>query len=133
MATLTDRQIETALKRGAQARAFEPRAASARYDRASKRVTVELTNGCAFVFPPQAAQGLQDATPAQLAQVEILGAGSALHWEALDVDLSVPDLLAGVVGTRAWHASQAGKAKSPAKAEAARKNGRKGGRPRKAG
>jgi hypothetical protein len=131
MVELTDRDIEAALVRGAEARAYEPRAASARFDAASGRIAVELTNGCAFVFPPQAAQGLQDATPTQLAQVEILGAGSGLHWENLDVDLSVPGLLAGVFGTRSWQASQAGRARSAAKAEAARENGRKGGRPKK--
>ncbi len=133
MAQLTDRQIEAAQRRGAKARALETRAASARYDAVSGRIAVELTNGCAFVFPAQAAEGLQRATAAQLAQVEILGAGSGLRWESLDVDLSVPDLLAGVFGTRAWQASQAGRSRSAAKAEAARANGRKGGRPRKAG
>jgi len=47
----------------------------------------------------------------------------------------VPGLLMGVFGTRAWMASElarrAGQAKSPAKAAAARVNGRKGGRPRR--
>jgi hypothetical protein len=132
MGRLTDSQIEAALSRGAKARTFEPRAASARYDAASRRIAVELTNGCAFVFPASAAQGLEGASPAQLARVEILGAGSGLHWEELDVDLSVPGLLAGMFGTRSWQASQAGRTRSAAKAEAARANGRKGGRPRKA-
>ena len=133
MTGLTDRQIEAALKRGAEPRAFEPRALSARYDAASERIAVELTNGCSFVFPPKAAQGLEDALAAQLAQVTSLGAGSGVHWADLDVDLSAPGLLAGVFGTRSWQASQAGRTCSAAKAEAARANGRKGGRPRKAG
>ena len=132
MAQLTDLEIEAALRRGEVARKFEPRAQSARYDKASRRIAVELTNGCAFVFPPSAAQGLEDATPAQLAQVEILGAGSGLHWEELDVDLSVPALLAGVFGTRSWQASRAGSTRSEAKSAAARANGVKGGRPKKA-
>jgi hypothetical protein len=131
MAEPTDAQIEAALQRGADARAFEPRAASVRFDGATGRIAVELTNGCAFVFPPQAAQGLENATAAQLAQVEILGAGSGLHWEALDVDLSVPGLLAGVFGTKSWLARRAGQTRSSAKAAAARANGAKGGRPRK--
>ena len=128
---LTDREIKAALRLGEKARAFEPRATSARYDATTNRIAVELTNGCAFVFPPTAAQGLRDATPVQLARVEILGAGSGLHWEELDVDLSVPGLLSGVFGTRAWQASLAGRTRSAAKAEAARANGAKGGRPRK--
>jgi hypothetical protein len=131
MADLTDRRIDAALRRGARARLEEPRAASARYDRAADRVIVDMTNGSAFVFPPALAEGLTDATPDQLAGIDILGAGYGLHWEALDVDLSVPDLICGVFGTKAWLARRAGRSVSPAKAAAARTNGAKGGRPRK--
>ena len=131
MAELTDAQIDAALERGRTARLHEPRAAAARYDRRSGRVIVELANGCTFAFPPKLAQGLEAATEEQLSQVEILGAGSGLHWEALDADLSIPGLLAGLFGTKAYLAQQAGRATSPAKAAAARANGTKGGRPRR--
>lgn len=131
MAELTDAQIDAALERGQTARLHEPRAAAARYDRRSGRVIVELANGCTFAFPPKLAQGLEAATEEQLSQVEILGAGSGLHWEALDADLSIPGLLAGLFGTKAYLAQQAGRATSPAKAAAARANGAKGGRPRR--
>ena len=77
------------------------------------------------------AQGLETATDDELAAVEILGAGYGLHWEALDAALSVPGLMAGLFGTKAYMARRAGQATSPAKAAAARENGRKGGRPRK--
>jgi hypothetical protein len=131
MAELTDAQIGAAVERGRIARLTEPRAANARYDRDAGRVIVELTNGCVFAFPPRLAQGLEVATDDQLAAVEILGTGYGLHWEALDVDLSVPGLLAGLFGTRAFMARNAGRATSPAKSAAARSNGAKGGRPRK--
>ncbi len=104
----------------------------ARYDRRLDRVVVELTNGCTFAFPPRLAHGLEAATADQLAQVEVLGAGGGLHWEALDADLSVPGLLAGLFRTRAYTARHAGLITSPAKAAAARANGAKDGRPRKA-
>lgn len=110
---------------------MEPRAASARYDSRSARVIVDLTNGCTFAFPPRMVQGLEDATDDQLTAIEILGAGYGLHWEALDVDLSIPGLLAGIFGTKTFMARRAGQARSPAKAAAARANGAKGGRPRK--
>lgn len=132
MAELTDAQIDAALERGNAARLREPRAAAARYDRRLDRVVVELTNGCTFAFPPRLAQGLENATEDQLAAIEILGAGYGLHWDALDADLSIPGLLAGLFGTKAYMARQAGQAISPAKAAAARANGAKGGRPRKA-
>lgn len=131
MADPTDAEIDAALARGAAARLAEPRASAARYDRRLDRMVVELTNGCTFAFPPRLAQGLEDATEEQLAGVEVLGAGSGLHWEALDTDLSVAALLAGLFGTRAHMARGAGRATSPAKAAEARANGAKGGRPRK--
>ena len=133
MAELTDTEITAALDRGRIARQTEPRARSARYDATSGRVMVELTNGCTFAFPPELAQGLEQADAEALAKVEILGAGYGLHWEALDVDLSVPGLLAGLFGTQAHMARRAGQVRSAAKAAAARANGTKGGRPRKLG
>ncbi|MEB2319541.1 MAG: DUF2442 domain-containing protein [Pseudomonadota bacterium] len=131
MAELTDTAIDAALERGCAARASEPRAVAARFDRASGRVIVDLENGCTFAFPPRLAQGLEGATDDQLASIELLGRGYGLHWEELDVDLSLPGLMAGIFGTKAWMARRAGQATSPAKAAAARVNGAKGGRPRK--
>ena len=131
MADLTDAEIDTAHERGRIAQQTEPRAASARHDRESGRIIVELTNGCIFAFPPRMALGLETATDNELATVEILGAGHGLHWEDLDADLSVPGLLAGLFGTKAYMARRAGQATSPAKSAAARANGAKGGRPRK--
>lgn len=130
MAELADTAIDAALERGRIAQESEPRAAAARYDRQSGRVIVDLTNGCTFAFPPHLAQGLEDATEDQLAEIEILGQGYGLHWEALDVDLSLPGLMAGIFGTKAYMARRAGQATSTAKAAAARANGAKGGRPR---
>ncbi len=131
MAEMTDALIDAALERRQGVRSHEPRATAAQYDRKLKRVIVALTNGCTFAFPPGLAQGLQTATADQLTQVALLGAGSGLHWEALDVDLSIPHLLAGLFGTKAYMARQAGRATSPAKSAAARANGARGGRPRK--
>jgi hypothetical protein len=127
--------IAEAERRGTESLRDEPRAASARFDKRSDRVIVELTNGCSFAFPARSVEGLEDASAAALAEVEVLGLGLGLHWERLDVDLSVPGLLAGLFGTKAWmdrrRAAKAGSARSAAKAAAARRNGAKGGRPRK--
>jgi hypothetical protein len=128
MADPTDGTVE----RGRIARETEPRARAARYDRKTGRIVVDLTHGCAFTFPPRLVQGLEAATDDQLAQVEILGAGYGLHWEEMDVDITVPGVLAGIFGSRSHMARLGGQAKSPKKAAAARANGAKGGRPRKA-
>ena len=93
---------------------------------------VELANGCTFAFPADLAQGLEGASDTDLAAMEILGHGYGLHWPTLDVDLAIPDLMAGLLGTRSWIARKAGKTTSKAKAQAARENGKKGGRPRTA-
>ena len=63
------------------------------------------------------------------------GAGLGLYWPDLDVDLYVPHLIKGVFGSKRWMAqigAVGGRVSSPAKAVAARANGRLGGRPRKA-
>jgi hypothetical protein len=132
MADLTETAIDGAIERGRVALATEPRALAARYDRRLDRVIDDLANGFTFAFPPRAAQGLGESTPEQLEVVEVLGVGFGLHWEKLDADLQVAGLLAGLFGTRAYAARRAGGATSPAKAAAARANGAKGGRPRKA-
>jgi hypothetical protein len=128
--------VADAKRRGERSLRTEPRARAARYNRRTGRVQVDLTNGCSFVFPARKAQGLQRASDEELAQIEILGLGLGLHWERLDVDLTVPGLLAGLFGTKAYmdrqRAARAGAARSAAKAAAARRNGAKGGRPRKA-
>jgi len=139
MAQKTDPQLEAQLDaaeaRGQDLMTTAVRAAEARYDHATGRVTLELTNGCAYAFPAQLVQDLNGATDDQLADVEVDGLGFNLHWPALDADLYVPALVSGMFGTRDWMtrelARHAGRTKSVAKAEAARVNGAKGGRPRK--
>ena len=130
-----DLTLEEAEQRGRRSLAEDPRAKTVRYDAKSGRVLIDLDNGCSFAFPARLAQGLQSATDEDLAAVEILGAGYGLHWDKLDVDLSVPGLLAGLFGTKAYmdrlRASRAGSATSSRKAAAARVNGAKGGRPRR--
>ena len=53
-----DKEIDRAFARGRRLAQVEPRAASARYDRRTRRMVVELSNGCSFVFPPRALQGM---------------------------------------------------------------------------
>lgn len=128
-----DRRHEEAVCRGKEKAATEPRAKSARYDRETNRLVVELKNGAVFIVPCDLIQGLRGADPDLIAEVELLPRGAALHWERLDVDFSVAGLLLGLFGTRAWMAElgrRGGSVTSEAKAAAVRENGRKGGRPR---
>jgi hypothetical protein len=97
-------QFEQAQSAAVQANLTEPRAVAAEYDAAAGLVRIELQSGASFSFPPRIAQGLAEATAAELAQVEITPMGDGLHWEALDADFSVAGLLAGVFGTKRWMA-----------------------------
>ena len=123
----------------AEARMKEQReaghAVSARYDRDSGRIVVSLNTGVELAVPVTLVEGLADAAPADLADIEISPAGLGLYWPRLDADVYIPGLLQGELGSSGWMArqlgSQGGRARSAAKASASRENGRKGGRPRK--
>jgi hypothetical protein len=127
-------QIEQAQQAGKALDDTEPRAVRAWYEKVSQRVFIELKNGVVMGFPNTLLQGLEDATPEQLLELEITSSGYGLHWESLDVDLGVPQLVAGIFGTQKWMSEigrQGGRVKSEAKAKASRENGKRGGRPRK--
>jgi Protein of unknown function (DUF2442) len=99
MADFQEAEWAKAEERGRVEMATKPRALSACYDRESGRIVVELVNGSLFEFPARLAQGLQSASDDQLAEVEILGVGFGLHWEALDADHKVESLMAGRFGS----------------------------------
>lgn len=127
-------EIAQAKAAGKQADATEPRAESVYYDESKDLIVIQLKNGAIFSFPPKLAQGLEAATREQLADVWLPPSGSSVHWESLDVDFGVPELLAGIFGTESWMAElgrKGGQVTSSAKSAAARKNGKKGGRPKK--
>lgn len=127
-------QIAEARGRAQRAQLEEPHAASAHFDAITRRLVVGLTNGAAFAVPVARVSELRDADDDVLASVEVGPVGVGLHWPALDVDLSVVGLARLVFGARVLAqaaGAQAGSARTPAKAEAARANGARGGRPRK--
>jgi len=134
MAEITGEEFEAAKARGEE-RLRAPRATSAHYDAGRNRVVVRLTTGVEIAFPPAYAEGLENASAAELGQIELTPAGLGIHFPRLDADLYVPSLLAGVLGSASWMAGLmgriGGKARSAAKSSAARKNGKRGGRPRK--
>ena len=131
---ITETQFERARERAREEREAG-HALSARYDRRRRRVVVQLSTGIELTFPAALAEGLADAPPDDLAEIEVSPSGLGLHWPRLDADLYVPALLRGVLGSRSWMAAQmgaaGGKSRSATKTAAARENGRKGGRPRR--
>jgi hypothetical protein len=122
-----------ASRAGRQAAKTEPRAARASYHAKDNTLRIELTNGAEITIPVKLIPALTGASQSDVRAVEVLGRGGGLHWEALDVDLSVPGLVSSVFAGPEWMAELGrvgGRRSSAAKAAAARRNGRKGGRPR---
>jgi len=132
---LLDEQIDKALALAKEWEPYWPTAVQAKYVRKDDAFQITLSNGVQISLPRRLLQGLEDARPMQLHKVRITMLGEALRWPALDVDHYLPGLLNGVFGNRRWMAQigrNGGRARTPAKARAARANGRKGGRPKKA-
>ena len=132
---ITDKELAAANARGREMLRTTPHAVAGRYDEARDRIVIELSTGIELAFPPSSAQGLEMATPVDLAEIAIDPPGFGLHFPRLDADLYLPALLEGLLGSKAWAASRlghaGGKAKTPTKQAASRANGRLGGRPRK--
>lgn len=130
----TSEQMEAA-SAAMEAKRAAGHATAARYDAPSGRLVVSLHNGVEMAVPVRLVEGLSDADPADLSEIEITPAGLGLHWPRIDADVYVPGLMAGALGSRAWMARElgagGGRTSTPAKAAAARANGAKGGRPRK--
>jgi len=131
----TSKEFRTANRRAEERQASTPRAIAAHYDRKNRRVVIQLSSNLDVSFSPHLAQGLENATPSQLEQIEITPSGFGIHFPELDADLYLPAILQGIFGSRKWMAARlgqaGGKSRSPAKKRASRANGRLGGRPKK--
>jgi hypothetical protein len=112
-----------------------PKAISAYYDRKNGHIVIHLSSKLIVSFSPHDVQGLGNARPSQLDEVEITPSGFGIHFPKLDADLYLPGLLEGFFGSKQWMAARlgqfGGQSRSKAKRAASRANGRLGGRPRK--
>ncbi|MGA9644255.1 MAG: DUF2442 domain-containing protein [Terriglobales bacterium] len=131
----SDVEIDRAIQRAKGLHANSPHAVSARYDRASGKVVIELSSKLTLSFSPHDAQGLENATPARLEEIELSPSGFGVHFPKIDADLYIPGLLEGLMGSKNWMAARLGQAggqsRSRAKKAPSRANGLKGGRPRR--
>jgi len=127
------REIAEATKRGKERMKTEPRARRATYDAASRRLVIELLNGCVFIVPVDLMQGLRGASDEDLADFQLMPRGMDLHWDKLDAQFTVAGLLAGRFGTKRWMA-ELERARTRSSAEAKRASTRataaKRGQPR---
>lgn len=133
------KQFQSASKRGRERLAELPKAAAARYDKASNRMVFEMQNGVTLLVPTSLIQGLQDADDDELMDFQLVGEGSQIHWDKADVQFYIEDLIKGAFGTPKWMKSlqeqlseigrKGGSATSKRKSVSSRANGAKGGRP----
>jgi hypothetical protein len=78
----------------------EPRAETVQVKQGE--IIIQLRNGSEFRVSHTLIQGLESATVEQLQDFWVSISGDSIHWESLDVDFSVPGLLAGRFGTKRW-------------------------------
>ena len=127
--------FEQAKQRAKERETRFPRAVSAHYDRKTGRIVIHLSSKLIVNFSPGDVEGLEDARPSQLNEMEISPSGFGIHFPAVDADVYIPGLLEGFLGSEKWMASRlgqiGGRSRSKAKKAASRTNGRLGGRPRK--
>lgn len=98
----TDAEIDAAIR---QARIFEKydrQVACATYSGSTDMFLLRMEYDVTYSIPRRLLQGLRDANPSDLENIELLGRGTGLYWPALDVAHSVSGLLAGVFGSVNW-------------------------------
>jgi len=105
---------------------------AASYDPSADHVLIGLRSGVVIAIPRPGIKELLRASQRELVDVVVVGDG--LRWEQLDLDVSVAGLLREMLGEGLFLREAGGirgRVRSRAKADAARANGAKGGRPRK--
>lgn len=93
-----DEQFERARDAGIEANRLEPRAIAARYDSERKEIVVELKEAGMFKFAACRVPAFRGAADDDLEQIEVSPSGEGLHWEKLNEDLSLPELIKGNYG-----------------------------------
>src|ERR1019366_1672989 len=128
--------FELANQRAKELQGAAPQAVSAHYDRATGHIVIHLSSNLILSFSPRDAQGLENAKPSQLEEIEVSPSGFGGHFPKLDADLYEPGRLEVCPGSKRGIASRlgqvGGQSRSRAKRAASKANGRLGGRPRKA-
>jgi len=98
----TDAEIDAAIQEARLFERYDQRVLQATYSSRDDRLVLLLEKGVTHTIPRRLLQGLSDAEPKVLNDIELLGKGTGLYWPALDVAHLVSGLLAGVYGSANW-------------------------------
>ncbi|MRX11278.1 DUF2442 domain-containing protein [Pseudoduganella sp. FT25W] len=90
---ITDSEFEAANRRGAEMLAKFPAAVAVRYDSASARLIILLSNGQHIAVAPPAIRGLEKAQPEDLIDAQISPYGQGIYFPKIDADIYLPALL----------------------------------------
>jgi hypothetical protein len=100
-----DAEIDAAIREARIYEKYDRHVVRATYSDRTDRFMLYLDNGVTCMVPRRLLEGLGDAEPDALQQIELLGRGTGLYWPALDVAHSVSGLLAGIYGSKKWMSS----------------------------
>jgi Protein of unknown function (DUF2442) len=132
---LTEADLQKAERRMA-AKREAGHAVSVRISFDTYKFIIVMDTGLELAVPFGAVDGLASASKQEIEMVEITPSGTGLIWPLLDAGLYIPSLLQSIAGSKNWLAktmgASGGIARTDAKSLAARENGKKGGRPKKA-
>jgi hypothetical protein len=102
----TDEELDALLERARlDPEPDDPSAISAEYIRSLDLVIVKISDGSRLTIPREQLQGLENATPEQLAHIEIFGT-TDIAWPDLDVDHYLPHLMGGQYSSEKWKQSR---------------------------
>jgi hypothetical protein len=104
-------------------------ASKVRYSAGSDSIRLHMLSGFEVIIPRRLIEELDEVPRSVLSKELTLGiGGDAISVPSYDIDIAVAGLLRDLVGSNIQRIG--GRARTAAKAAAARANGRKGGRPR---
>jgi uncharacterized protein DUF2442 len=132
--TTTDAEIDVAIARAGVHERSRAKIVAARYLAARDAVALRLSTGALIEVPRKAIPRLRPVRAKNLALVEIGPAGATIWFQPADLGFDLEELLLATTGARALRTAGAramGAISSKKKADAARLNGKRGGRPRK--
>jgi hypothetical protein len=125
---LDRRSLERARIEGEREMARSPVALS--YSASSDSLTLKMPTGTKVIIPRRWMEEFRDLSKTDLKKVRLGTVRDSVEIDELDIHISVMGLLRDAVFGDDPYA-RAGRVSSPAKARAARRNGARGGRPKK--